>query len=56
MDNQTLHMAFQLANAAFQYYIQSDVCVKDLSYNEMYVNLKQLVNLLGNVTLLKIGR
>jgi hypothetical protein len=44
--------AFVLANRAFQFYLVSDVCIKDLTYDEMYVSLKELVKLLGNATIL----
>jgi len=42
--------ALNLANSALQFYLISDICVKDLSYKELYSNLKQLVCLLQNAT------
>ena len=45
--------ALALANRALQFYLVSDVCVKDLTYDEIYIPLKQLVCLLqhaGNVS------
>lgn len=51
--NSTVMDALDLANRAFQFYLVSDVCIKDLTYDEMYVPLKQLVCLLqqaSNVT------
>lgn len=45
--NVTLMMdALTLANRVFQYYVESDVCLKDAVHEEMYVPLKQLVCLL----------
>jgi hypothetical protein len=48
--NATLLTALALANRALQFYLISDVCVKDLTYDEMYVPLRQLVRLLQNAT------
>tara|TARA_B100001059_G_C17643856_1_gene480809 strand:+ start:323 stop:502 length:180 start_codon:yes stop_codon:yes gene_type:complete len=51
--NSTLEYALELANRAFQFYLVSDVCVKDLAYEDMYVPLRELVCLLqhaSNVT------
>ena len=42
--------ALALANRAFQFYIVSDVCIKDLTYDEMYLPLKQLVCLLQHAS------
>lgn len=50
MTTTMLDTAIQLANAAFQYYIKSDVCIKDLAYDDLYLNLKQLVQILGNMS------
>ena len=44
--NSTMMDALALANRAFQFYLASDVCIKDLTYDEMYLPLKQLVCLL----------
>lgn len=42
---------FTLANRALQFYLVSDVCIKDLTYEEMYLPLKELVCLLQqNIT------
>lgn len=42
--------ALLLAQRALQFYLLSDVCVKDLAYEEMYVPLKELVRLLEHTT------
>ena len=44
--NATVENALVLAHRAFQFYLVSDVCIKDLAYDELYVPLKQLVCLL----------
>ena len=45
MNSSILTEALTLANRALQFYV-SDVCIKDLTYDEMYLPLKQLVCLL----------
>ena len=46
MNYTILTEAITLANRALQFYLLSDVCIKDLTYDEMYLPLKQLVCLL----------
>lgn len=41
--NSTVVEALALANRALQFYLVSDVCIKDLTYDEMYLPLKELV-------------
>ena len=48
--NETLTTALELARTAFQFYMISDVCIKDLSYDELRVPLNTLVSLLQNAT------
>jgi hypothetical protein len=58
MLNATLvEYAFELANRAYQFYLVSDVCIKDLTYDELHSPLKELVELLRvvNTTPLAIG-
>lgn len=53
MDSALLSEALDLANRAFQFYLVSDVCIKDVAYDELHVPLKALVCLLqraSNVT------
>jgi len=44
--NFSVHYALELANRAFQFYIVSDVCLKDLAYDDMHVPLRELVCML----------
>ena len=46
MNYTILTEAITLTNRALQFYRLSDVCIKDLTYDEMYLPLKQLVCLL----------
>ena len=48
--NSTLISALELANRAFQFYLVSDICIKDLAHDELYTPLKELVYLLQSVT------
>ena len=44
--NHTVIQYLALANRAFQFYLGSDACIKDLAYDDMYLPLHQLVCLL----------
>ena len=50
MVNATLNYALGLASQALYFYLQSDVCIKDLAYDEMYTPLKELVRFLQHAT------
>ena len=50
MLNATLQHALNLANQAFQFYLISDICIKDLAYDDIYTPLKDLVCLLQHAT------
>ena len=39
-----------LISTAFQFYLISDVCIKDLTYSDMYIPLKEAMSVLSQLT------
>jgi len=54
--NATLVSALALASRALHFYLVSDVCIKDLTYEEMHIPLRELVCLLQNATSVADGQ
>ena len=44
--NDAVLNVLDLLNKAFQFYIKSDICIKDLSYDDLYTPLKESICLL----------
>ena len=49
MNTSIEHVLF-LANQALQYYIKSDICMKDIAYDEFYAPLRDCVCILQQMT------
>lgn len=54
--NVTILEALSRANSVFQFLMVSDVCIKDLAFDEVHVPLKRLVCLLHNASNTTGGR
>lgn len=50
LTNQCALYLRKLISTAFQFYLISDVCIKDLAYDDMYTPLKEAVSVLSHFT------